>query len=41
MLFIEIKDKIIKHLRSIAKSIDKNCFFVVSETKYVQNGYIK
>lgn len=41
MLFIEIKDKSLKHLRSIAKSIDKNCFFVVSETKYVQNGYIK
>ena len=41
MLFIEIKDKSLKHLRSISKSIDKNCFFVVSETKYVINGLIK
>ena len=41
MLFIEIKDKSLKNLRSISKSVDKNCFFVVSETKYALNGYIK
>lgn len=41
MLFIEIKNKSLKHLRGIAYSIDKNCFFIVTETKYVQNGYIK
>ena len=41
MLLIEIKNKSLKHLKSIASSIDKNCFFIVTETKYVQNGYIK
>ncbi|MGN1000370.1 MAG: DUF2179 domain-containing protein [Bacilli bacterium] len=41
MLFIEIKNKSLKHLRNIASSVDKNCFFIVTETKYVQNGYIK
>lgn len=41
MLFIEIKNKSLKQLRGIAYSIDKNCFFIVTETKYVQNGYIK
>lgn len=41
MLIIEIKGKSLKHLRSIAESVDKNCFFIVTETKYVQNGYIK
>ena len=41
MLLIEIKNKSLKHLRSIAHSVDKNSFFVVTETKYVQNGYIK
>lgn len=41
MLFIEIKNKSLKQLRVLASSIDKNCFFIVTETKYVQNGYIK
>ncbi len=41
MLFIEIKNKSLKQLRGIAYFIDKNCFFIVTETKYVQNGYIK
>lgn len=41
MLIVEIKNKSLKHLRSIAESIDKNCFFIVTETKYVQNGFIK
>ena len=41
MLFVNIKNKSLKHLRSIATSIDKNSFFIVSETKYVHNGYIK
>lgn len=41
MLIIEIKGKSLKHLRSLAESVDKNCFFIVTETKYVQNGYIK
>lgn len=41
MLIVEIKNKSFKHLRSLAESVDKNCFFIVTETKYVQNGYIK
>lgn len=41
LLLIEIKNKSLKHLRSIAQSTDKNSFFIVTETKYVQNGYIK
>lgn len=41
MLFIEIKNKSLNHLRSLAQSVDKNCFFIVNETKHVQNGYIK
>ena len=41
MLLIEIKNKSLNHLRSLCQSVDKNCFFVVTETKHVQNGYIK
>ena len=41
MLLIEIKNKSLKDLREIAKKVDNDCFFVVSETKYVQNGLIK
>ena len=41
MLFVEIKNKSLKHLRSLAYSVDKDSFFIVTETKYVQNGYIK
>lgn len=41
MLFIEIKNKSLKHLRDLAISVDKDSFFIVTETKYVQNGYIK
>jgi len=41
MLFIEIKNKSLKHLRALAASIDKDSFFIVTETKYVENGFIK
>ena len=41
MLLIEIKNKSLKHLKEIATKYDKDSFFIVSETKYVQNGYIK
>ena len=41
MLFVEIKNKSLKHLRALAYSVDKDSFFIVTETKYVQNGYIK
>ncbi len=41
MLLISIKNKSLKHLRNLARKIDKNSFFIVTETKYVQNGFIK
>ena len=41
MLFVEIKNKSLNHLRSIASSYDKDSFLIVTETKYVQNGFIK
>ena len=41
MLLVEIKNKSLNHLRSITSSYDKNSFLVVTETKYVQNGFIK
>ena len=41
MLLIEIKNKSLNHLRNITSSYDKDSFLIVTETKYVQNGYIK
>ncbi len=40
MLFIEINNKKFNHLRKIVKSIDKDAFVVVNETKYVFNGFM-
>ena len=39
MLYIQIKDKSLDHLKEIVKSLDKDAFIVVNETKYVENGY--
>ena len=41
MLLVEIKNKSLNHLRSITSSYDKDSFLIVTETKYVQNGFIK
>ena len=41
MLIVGTKNKNLKPLRELTEKIDKNCFFMVTETKYVQNGYIK
>lgn len=41
MLFIEIHNKNLNHLKKIVKDIDPKAFIVINETKYVQNGYIK
>lgn len=41
MLFMEINKKKLNHLKELVESIDENAFFVVNETSYVQNGYIK
>jgi len=41
MLYVEINKKRINELKKLIKSLDEKAFIVVSETKYVQNGYIK
>ena len=41
MLFVEIDKKKLNHLKCLVKQIDEKAFIVVSETKYVQNGYFK
>ena len=41
MLLVGIKNKSLNHLRSITSSYDKDSFLIVTETKYVQNGFIK
>ena len=41
MLVIEVNNKNISDVRDIIKKLDKNAFIVVTETKLVQNGYIK
>ena len=39
MLLIETDNKNIKNLSNIVKSIDEKAFFIVNETKYVENGF--
>ena len=41
MLFIELDKHHMKEIKDIIKSIDKNAFVVVNETKYVENGFFK
>lgn len=41
MLFIEINKKNLNNIKSIIKDLDEKAFIVVSETKLVQNGFIK
>lgn len=41
MLFIEAEKKHMDDLKNIIKSIDKNAFMVVNETKFVENGFFK
>lgn len=41
MLVIEVNNKNITDIKEIIKKLDKNAFIVVTETKLVQNGYIK
>lgn len=41
MLFIEVDKKHLKSLTNIIKSIDKNAFMIINETKYVENGFFK
>ena len=41
MLFIEINKKNLNNIKAIIKEQDEKAFIVVSETKLVQNGFIK
>lgn len=41
MLFIEIRNKNLEHLKEFIREKDERAFIVVNETKYVQNGFIK
>lgn len=41
MLLIEITNDKLRNLRSLIKKLDPNAFIIVTETKYVQNGYFK
>ena len=41
MLVIEVDNKNIPELKNIIKKLDRSAFIVVTETKLVQNGYIK
>jgi len=41
MLFIQVNNSKLKSLMKLIKSLDKDAFIVVNETKYVQNGFIK
>ena len=39
MLLIETDNKNIKKLSNLIKTIDEKAFFIVNETKYVENGF--
>ena len=41
MLYIEINNRSYNNLRNLIEKNDNKAFFVVNETKYVQNGFIK
>lgn len=39
MLYIQIRNKSLEHLKSLVRKLDEKAFIVVNETKYVENGY--
>ena len=41
MLLLEIENTTLNDLKNIIRKIDKEAFVIVTETKYVQNGYFK
>ena len=41
MLLIEVNNKNIGDIKNIIKKLDKQAFIIITETKLVQNGYIK
>ena len=41
MLLLEIDGNTMNELKQLIKTIDKHAFIIVTETKYVQNGFFK
>ena len=41
MILVETTSKRVKELTKLVNEMDKTAFIVVSETKYIQNGYLK
>lgn len=41
MLLLEIENSVLNDLKHIVKQIDNEAFTIVTETKFVQNGYFK
>lgn len=41
MLLLEVNNNSLNELKPLIKTIDKNAFTIVTETKLVQNGYLK
>ena len=41
MLLLEVSNTSLNELKTLIKTIDKNAFTIVTETKLVQNGYLK
>lgn len=41
MLLLEVNNTSLNELKTLIKKIDKNAFTIVTETKLVQNGYLK
>jgi len=41
MLLLEVNNTSLNELKTLIKTIDKNAFTIVTETKLVQNGYLK
>ena len=39
MLYIQIRNNTLEHLKRIVRKLDNKAFIVVNETKYVENGY--
>ena len=39
MLYIQIKDSTLSHLKRLIRKLDNKAFIVVNEAKYVENGY--
>ena len=39
MLYIQIRNRSLEHLKSLVRKLDNKAFIVVNETKYVENGY--